>query len=326
MKIFFNTYPVAFQCAGGGEIQLIKSKEALERRGHEVILFNQWEHKLSEADVVHQFSVQGGIYNLCAYTRAQKIPLVLSPILWLSEYIDQYPMGEIGYMTSVADVICPNSQAEVDRFLQHFDAPASKYHVTHNGVDALFFHREPADLFLAEYNIDRPFILCVGNIETRKNQLSLLKAASNIGQHVVLIGNIRDQNYFAQLENEFRGQFSYIGFLEHDSPLLRSAYAACTTFALPSLLETPGLAALEAAAAGTPLVITKEGCTTEYFDDAAYYADPKDVGDIARKLMQAINAGRDKCNLSSQVERFSWDLVAEELEQAYLKAIATHTG
>ena len=41
--------------------------------------------------------------------------------------------------------------------------------------------------------------------------------------------------------------------MEHRDPLLALAYSACSVFALPSTLETPGLAALEAAAAGAPL-------------------------------------------------------------------------
>lgn len=289
MKIYFNTYPVAFQCIGGGEIQLLKSKEALERRGHEVILFDQWRHSLSDADVVHQFSVQGGIYNFCNYVHRNRIPLVISPILWLAEGIDQYPMGEIGYMTQVADVICTNSEAEVARFRQHFDISPEKFLVTHNGVDSCFFDPVTPELFFSTYPICDQFVLCVGNIEERKNQLALLEATAAIGVHTVLIGNVRNAEYFVKMRQRFEGRFSYLGYMEHDSLLLRSAYSACSAFALPSLLETPGLAALEAAAVGAPLVITKEGCTVEYFDTGAFYVDPKDVEDISEKLSLAIN-------------------------------------
>lgn len=323
MKIFFYTYPVAFQCPGGGEIQLLKSKEALERRGHEVVLYDQWKDKLSEADVLHQFSVQGGVYNLCAYVHQKRIPLVLSPILWLSEYIDQYPMGEIGFMTQVADVICPNSNAEVDRFLRHFDAPVDKYLVTHNGVDEQFFEQIKPDIFLAEHSINTPFVLCVGNIENRKNQLALLEANSRIGIHTVLIGNVRDQDYFDELGRRFSGKFSYLGYMEHDAPVLRSAYAACAAFALPSLLETPGLAALEAAATGAPLVITQEGCAEEYFGSKALYCDPKSIEDIAAKILLATKSRKEVQGLKDRVRQFTWDRVAEELEGAYLKAIAS---
>jgi len=319
MKIFFNTYSAAFQCPGGGEIQLLKSKEALERRGHEVVLFNQWEHSLEDADVLHHFSVQGGAYNICVYAHGNNIPLVVSPILWLGEHIAEYPMGEIGFTLSLADVICPNSRAEVERFLPHIHVSEDKYHVTHNGVDTTFFDPVSADIFISHFGIEQPFVLCVGNIENRKNQSVLLEAASISGVHVVLVGNIRDAQYYRNLENRFYGKFSYLGYLEHDSEMLRSAYSACSVFALPSLLETPGLAALEAAAAGVPLVITREGCTAEYFGTNAFYVDPASPHDVAEKLVLAIKSNtRDL--LKEHVRQFSWDRVAEELEQAYLKA------
>ena len=323
MKIFFNTYPAAFQCPGGGEIQLLKSKEALERRGHDVILYDQWRHKLIDADVVHQFSVQGGSYNLSAYAHNNGIPLVLSPILWLSEYVDQYPMGEIGYAIQIADVICPNSQEEVDRFVRHFDAPESKYFVTHNGVGEKFFEQVSPELFLTEFSINKPFVLSVGNIERRKNQLSLIAANARIGLHTILIGNIRDQDYYAQIKSQFEDHFSYLGYLEHDAPVLRSAYAACSIFALPSLLETPGLAALEAAAAGATLVITNEGCTKEYFGVDALYVNPKDESDIAEKIFTAHSSNKKSDALRKRVREFTWDRVGEQLENAYHKALTT---
>lgn len=326
MRIYFNTYPVAFQCPGGGEIQLLKSKAALERRGHEVILYDQWKDNLSDADVVHQFSVQGGIYNFCTYLHNNRIPLVLSPILWLSEYTDQYPMSEISFMMQVADVICPNSFAEVDRFRQHFNVPVEKYLVTHNGVDTVFFDDVTPELFLAEYSIREPFVLCVGNIEERKNQLALLEANSTLGVHTVLIGNVRNPDYFAMLKGRFDGKFSYLGYIEHDAPLLRSAYSACNVFALPSLLETPGLAALEAAAVGASLVITKEGCTEEYFGSDALYVDPKNIKDITEKLSIAMNKKYQRDALKKRAQEFTWDRVAEELESAYFKAITSAKG
>jgi glycosyltransferase involved in cell wall biosynthesis len=321
MKIYFNTYSVAFQSPGGGEIQLLKSKEALERRGHEVVLFDQWKHRLEDADVVHQFSVQGGTYNLCAYAHKNHIPLVLSPILWLSEYLDQYPMDEIDLMIQMADVICTNSHAEVARFQNHIDVVAEKYFVTHNGVDANFFDHVTPELFLSNYRIREPFVLCVGNIEARKNQLLLLEASNRLGLHVVLIGNVRDHDYFAQINARFSGCFSFLGYLDHSSLMLRSAYAACSVFALPSLLETPGLAALEAAAVGARIVITKEGCTEEYFGGDALYVNPRSVDDIVDKVIMATNGFGLGTVPKERIQEFTWDHLAIQLECAYSKAI-----
>ncbi len=322
MKIYFNTYAAAFQCPGGGEIQLLKSKEALERRGHTVVLFNQWEHSLEDADVLHHFSVQGGSYNICSYANNNKIPLVVSPILWLGEQIDQYPMAEIDYTLSLANVICPNSFSEIERFMHFLRVPQQKYQVTHNGVDSTFFETVPPGIFLNHTNLDQPFILCVGNIESRKNQSILLEAGSRLGIHVVLIGNVRDVNYYNELNRRFHGSFSFLGYFKHDSEILRSAYSACNVFALPSMLETPGLAALEAAASGAPLVITQEGCTQEYFGSEALYANPKSSDDVAQKIDLAMKKDRNSKNLKEKVRQFSWDAVAEELEVAYVRALA----
>lgn len=322
MRIIFNTYPVAFQCPGGGEIQLLKSKEALERRGHEVILFDQWNHSLENVDVVHQFSVQGGIYNFCSYVHGKRIPLVLSPILWLGDQLEQYPLGEIKYLLSIADVVCPNSEAEVQRFVNKFDIDSGKYKVTYNGVDSDFFGSVSKNIFIEKFNILEPFVLCVGNIEARKNQIGLLEACSRLGLHVVLAGNIRDEEYFQKLQEQFSDFFSYIGYLDHSSKLLRSAYSACAVFALPSLLETPGLAALEAAASGAKVVVTKEGCTEEYFGSSAYYVDPKSVEDIMLRLEEAIGKSQKTGMLRERVRMFTWDKVGEQLECAYLKAFS----
>lgn len=46
----------------------------------------------------------------------------------------------------------------------------------------------------------------------------------------------------------------YLGYIEHHDPLLHSAYDACEILALPSTLETPGLAALETGASNTKIL------------------------------------------------------------------------
>ena len=69
MRVLFNTYPVAFDCPGGGEMQLLKCKQALESLGVEVLLFDPWRPQFEQVDVVHYFSVQGGSMNFCDYVK-----------------------------------------------------------------------------------------------------------------------------------------------------------------------------------------------------------------------------------------------------------------
>jgi glycosyltransferase involved in cell wall biosynthesis len=322
MKIIMNTFPAAFQCPGGGEIQLLKSKEALETLGHEIILFNQWETDLEDCDVVHHFTVQGGSSNFCNYVyyNTDK-PLILSPILWIGEDTSQYPMGEIQHLFNMADAICPNSIAETDKFKNAFEVDPAKFTVTHNGIDDIFHEKIDGQLFRDQFKIHEPFVLCVGNIETRKNQHRLVKAAEQAGIKLVLIGHIRDQSYFDSSGIVQSDNTQHIGTLGHHDPLLRSAYSACELFALPSLLETPGLAALEAAASGTDVIITNEGATEEYFGVQATYVNPTDLKCITEAITSCLNKSNIKPR-NSIIEQLSWRKTGTQLESVYFQSIA----
>ena len=122
------------------------------------------------------------------------------------------------------------------------------------------------ELFRNQFAIEGRFVLNVANIEPRKNQIRLAEVMKNFPDcKLVLIGHIRDPDYLQRVLEVGGSQLRYVGPLPHDSLLLRSAYRGCEFFALPSLLETPGLVALEAAAQGAPLLLTSEGCCAEYF-------------------------------------------------------------
>lgn len=318
MRVLFNTYPVAFGCPGGGEIQLLKSREALERAGAEVLLYDVWRPQFKRVDVVHYFSVQGGSMNFCDYAKRIGLPLVISPILWITpENRAQVPWGEVHALLQRADRVLPNSQAELDQLAEAFQVDPSKFTITPNGIDASF--AEPADpgLFCQHFSQKSPFVLCVGNIEPRKNQLRLIRALRGLDLDLVLLGNVRDRHYWSACQAEASPRVRYLGYLDHASPLLKSAYAACRAFVLPSLLETPGLAALEAAAQGASIAITEVGCTREYFVDLASYCDPGDEASIRAAVDDALVRPPDARLRDRILQNFTWDHTAQALLEAY---------
>lgn len=322
MRVLFNTYPVAFDCPGGGEIQLLKSRESLERAGVEVLLYDPWKPQLAQADLVHYFSVQGGSMNFCDYVKRIGLPLVISPVLWLTpENRELMPLGEIHALLHRADRILPNSQAELEQLSESFQVDPGKFMVTPNGIDQSFGQPADAAEFRRHFELDGPFLLCVANIESRKNQLRLIRALAGIDVDLVLLGNIRDPDYWQACQNVASPRVRYLGYLDHEGELLKSAYAACAAFVLPSLLETPGLAALEAAAQGAPIAITSVGSTREYFADLASYADPLDEASIRASVIEAMERPRDARLKERILQNFTWDHTAESLIVAYRRAI-----
>ena len=80
-------------------------------------------------------------------------------------------------------------------------------------------------------------------------------------------------------------RFSYIRFIgfvpDEEMPAL---YSAAEVFAFPTLYEGFGIPVLEAQACGTPVLTSNCTALPEVGGDAAVYADPYDVNDIAEKM------------------------------------------
>lgn len=321
MRVLYNTYPVAFDCPGGGEIQLLECKAALERIGVHVVLYDQWNPQFDDVDAVHYFSVQGGSTNYCEFVKRKKLPLLISPILWpTDENISEYPMREIRGLLNLCDVVLPNSGAEKDQLEAFFDLDPQKCVVVPNGVGNSFNSLGQGDLFREYLHLEGPFLLNVANIEPRKNQLALVQAVRGMNMPLVLLGRIRDVAYFEDCMREGSHFVRYGGFLPHGSDLLKSAYHASEVFVLPSLLETPGLAALEAATQGARLALTSVGSTREYFQDFVAYVNPYDTVDIRAGIEAALGRKQDESLRRHVLENFSWDQAALRLVEAYKRA------
>jgi len=190
--------------------------------------------------------------------------------------------------------------------------------VVYNGYDLSYFDA-PGDngrLFKSHFGIYGDYMLNVANIEPRKNQLEFVKELrrSGVSRQLLIVGNIRDQAYWDVCQEVGGEQVRFMGPLEYASPEMISAISGAAIFVMPSTVETPSIAALEAFAMGTPLLITERGCTKEYFGDHAIYVDPDNLSDISVKL-SSLNlmapASRD------ERARFVWSNVIEDLISVY---------
>ena len=324
LRILFNTYPVAFVTPGGGEVQLRKTFEALKELGICVELFNQWEPALENYDVVHFFSVFGGSSSFCDYVKRKGIKLVISPVLWVDDK-NNYPIDEIQSILNLADAIMPNSRLEAEMLSETFHIPPSKFHVVYNGIDATDYDVINDNLFKDKYGL-KEYILHVGNIEPRKNQATLIRAVQNLDIPLVIIGHIRDKNYFEYCKQQDKKQkVLFVPPMSHGSEELISAYAGADLFILPSTLETPGLAAMEAVAAGCPkLVVTAIGSTKEYFGSMAHYLETIDSPKYMEKIISealsddTIISQIQKCKFR---EQFNWKNTALQSLKVYNKVI-----
>lgn len=318
----FATYPMAFHTPGGGEMQLLAYQKHLPAYDVEVNLLDVWNPKFLAHDVVHFFSCIGGSAHFCAFVKQLGLPLVISSSLWITEKNKKdYPIDEIRNQLALADKVITNSNMESDTLSAVLNLPRAKFVTVYNGVNDDFFIPTDANIFRDHFKIHGRFVLNVGNIEPRKNQLRLAQAMQTMPNvKLVLIGHVRDDDYLQEVLSVGNGQIIYLKPLAHDSILLRSAYRACDVFALPSTLETPGLAALEAGAQGAKLVLTSEGSCSEYFGDGAIFVDPLSIDSIYQGISQSMAADYDIKPLST-IANFAWANTVKELTQIYRSVI-----
>lgn len=203
-----------------------------------------------------------------------------------------------------ADRIIVPSQNTADDLNALAHVPGDRIRVVPNGVDEMFFSRLPPRPPSA-----KPYVLFVGTPEPRKNlerlisAMTLLRSRGFRERLVIVGGGGWGANPPASENVQMLGRVS--------DGELHSLYAHASCLALPSLHEGFGLPALEAMAAGTPVVAASSGALPEVTARAAVLVDPLNSSSIADGIAEAIERresliarGRDRAR------QFSWGKTA----------------
>lgn len=341
MKITFACYESLSLIHGGPRVQILQTKAELEKLGVDVTLFNPWKN-IGKKDIsaVHLFSANLATFHLASTFHQHDIPFVTSTIFFtrhspavlrasiaMNKILKRFRSGiwtNYEFTRQICDrskAVLPNTSDEGHLISEGLGVDARKVHVVPNGVEARFEHGN-ASLFKKKYGVEN-FILNVGHIgPERKNVLNLIRALKTIDHPSVIIGKVTDSDYARQCLAEAKDSKNIliIPGLENDSEMLASAYAACDVFALPSMFETPGIAALEAGLAGAKIVITPFGGTKDYFVSMAEYVDPYSVESICNGIQEALNRKKDPGLKKHIKKEFLWSKVAERTLSVYKQA------
>lgn len=222
-----------------------------------------------------------------------------------------------------ADRIITPSRNTADDLESLLKISADRIRVVHNGVDDLFvqpFDRTSLRRSWGSSVAGRPYVLFVGTPEPRKN-LNRLKAAMvllrqrGFSERLVIAG---DGGWGAPSG----GGNDIVSVGRVSDSELHELYINASCVALPSLHEGFGLTALEAMAAGTPVVASNAGALPEITGGAAVLVDPLDVNSIADGIEQCLGehevlsaAGRTRAN------DFSWASAAAGTVAVYRELV-----
>jgi len=227
-------------------------------------------------------------------------------------------------MLLCVDHLCLASHSEIQKLSQVVENPTLPFMVTPHGVDALPFRNASPVPFVSRFGI-KDFILCVGAVDRRKNQLMLVEALKGTSLPIVLIGPSYELDYLEVCKKEGGGRVVSTGRLNPD--LVASAYKAASVHVLPSFAEGAALANLEAAVSECAMVVSNRSSEFEYFGDGPFYCSPNDPASIGKAVSyarQSALAEKERWeDLSRHVAtNFTWKRTAELTLEAYERTVS----
>lgn len=229
-------------------------------------------------------------------------------------------------------VICISECTKRD-LINDYGISPDKIDVIYQGCDAAF-HR-PVDkqrrLQVRErYGLPERYIISVGTVQSRKNQLLAVKALRGLPTDVVLaIAGRRDKHYGAEIDRYIAShhlgeRVKWLGSVEWaDLPAL---YAGSAMSSYTSRYEGFGIPVIEAIAAGAPVIASTGSCLEEAGGPGAVYVAPDDVDayiDQANRLLdQRWTVERMIADGRRYIRRFNTADFARATMACYTKAIA----
>ncbi|MBP5299824.1 MAG: glycosyltransferase family 4 protein, partial [Victivallales bacterium] len=200
-----------------------------------------------------------------------------------------------------------------------------------NGVNCQEFQTKPTISPRTEWGIptERRLLLCISRIDYQKNQAILLESLAELPDtHLLLVGPVTSQTYCEQLlqrahELDVASRLTLIPGLPPDDPRLKAILHEADVFVLPSIHEPFGIVALEAWAAGLPVVAARVGGLPDFIvhEHNGLLFSPQDARELTAQISRILtrNELRDKlvANALADVQKFSWDNLGKRLADLY---------
>jgi glycosyltransferase involved in cell wall biosynthesis len=173
----------------------------------------------------------------------------------------------------------------------------------------------------------RPYFLCVGRLEQRKNIGLALAASAPLraeGMRLVVVG--REDSDVGDLPATLATAPGVVHLRDASPALLSGLYAGATALVFPSLGEGFGVPVVEALASGTAVIASAHAAIMEAGGAVAHYFDPTspDAATALEELMRRAAAGElapDPALVAAHLAQFDWFKSAAALDAVATEAM-----
>ena len=295
--------------------------------------------RVNRPDVVHVFGFRDPVTTgTAAWCRIARVPYVFEPLGMFEPRLRKVLLKRAldatlyrGVARGAAAVVVA-SQREADAVVAS-GIPAEKVRVRGNGFPEPFVGKANGDL-RSRLGIaaDAQVILYVGRIAAGKGIEHLLEAARRLtGAHLVIAGP-DDRHGTSALVERAQQDAATAGRI-HTLPVTeeppRDLYPQADVFVLASAGESFGIVAAEAAAAGTPVVVSDRCGIAGFFQDGEALVVPYERTAIVDAIGSVLTDPGLRTQLAqgglAAARRTSWDRVTDIQEEIY-REVASRTA
>lgn len=220
-----------------------------------------------------------------------------------------------------ADKILAVSDRVKKMIVRHYGIKPSTVAVVHNAIAAAEVKTQQSRRSVRQ----PPKVLFVGRLTDQKGSSRFLDIALEISRRfpgarftIAGDGHLRSDLEAKAKQNRIGARVKFTGFLSHQRTLrLMNAH---DLLLLPSLSEPFGMAALEGALAGVPVIISKESGVTELvksLKSIPYWDTHTWVKESISLLDKPSKASQYSERLITEVKRLNWKLVGEQVKEIY---------
>ena len=238
----------------------------------------------------------------------------------------RYMIKTIAKSSDLIITVSENTKSDLINVLK---VPEKKIRVIPLAVNERYYKLEQKnDEIIKKFNINKKYLLFVGDLHPRKNIPKLFEAFSSLPDkikkeyQIVVVGARKwsfEKVEKSLIKHHLTTKVVFTGYLNEDDIL--QLYNSADIFVFPSLYEGFGLPVLEAMSCGLPVIASKVSSIPEIAGNAAILIDPNNSEELAAAIIALVdNSGLRQEKIEAgfkQANLFSIKKMTEETVKVY---------